>query len=67
MKSYNFTAVATTIAKGYAHANTREEAMEKILAGEYDDINDTDGLDIMCINSIDTQDEADVIEEEDEE
>ena len=40
MKDYGFTATRSVIIKGYLSAENEEEAVKKILAGEWDDIID---------------------------
>lgn len=46
MKSYGFIASSSGWSKGYVTAENEQEAKEKIMCGEYDDIIDSGGEEI---------------------
>lgn len=58
MKCYMFTANVITTVNGYVHAESEEEALEKIKNGNVDDIIDEDmGNDYSDIDIYDEDDE----------
>lgn len=52
MKTYGFIASASEWVKGYVDAETPEEAIKKIMRGEYDDIIDSGGDDIYDVTDL---------------
>ena len=52
MKTYQFDFIATEGGYGVVCAKTEDEARQKILKGDYDDIIDTWGLEITEITNI---------------
>lgn len=56
MPSYNFTCNMKCTGNGYVEADSIEEAKQKILAGEYDDIYDTTDHEVVDIVKIEEDD-----------
>ena len=52
MKTYKFEAIASELVCGYVDAETKEEAIDLINNGNYDDILDTWNIKIEDITSI---------------
>lgn len=52
MPSYGFTAVAQSWVRGYVTADTKEEAIEKIMSEEYEDIVDNDITDVVSVSKV---------------
>ena len=52
MPSYGFTAVAKSWVRGYVTADTEEEAIEKIMSEEYEDIVDNDITNVVSVSEI---------------
>jgi hypothetical protein len=57
MKVFNFLISGTMTGKGYVHAETKEEALEMIERGDWDDIYDTVDEDYEGLIEIDDGEE----------
>lgn len=54
-KTYNFTCEMKSTGRGYVEADSIDEAKEKILNGEYEDIYDEYDTEILSVNEVEEQ------------